>query len=199
MNLLTDLIPVTSEFKLIRNERVFESEFTGDSQVLSDPVSHWQVTLSFENVPNKAAKKLIGTLAGLRGATGRFKLYDWSNCGASGIGGSYVVDYFSPSLPGLVALRNVPDGELVADVGDLVEVNGELKMVLNEVRGGIDGIAWVEIEPWLRTPVTGGETVNFDKPTGVFHLPPNFEIPRLTSKKLVHAQIEIEAIEVFTT
>lgn len=198
MILLTNLIPVTSEFQLIRKERAFESEFTGEAQVLSDPVSYWRVELSFQNVPNKAAKKLIGTLASLRGATGQFKLFDWSNSVASGVGGAYVVDYFEQSLPGLIAIRHVPDGELVADIGDMVEINGELKLVLNEVRGGIDGIAWVEIEPWVRVPVSGGEAVNFDQPTGVFRLTPNFTIPRLTSKKLIHAEIDIEAVEVFS-
>lgn len=187
MNLLTELIPVTSDFKLIRKERGFESEFTGDTQVLTNPVSYWSVELVFKNVPNKAAKKLIGTLAKLRGAGGQFKLKDWSNGQASGVGGTYNVDYFETSLPGLIAIDHAPVGDLVADIGDLVEINGELKMVLNEVRGGVSGVAWVEIEPWLRTPVSGGEVVTFNSPTGVFHLPPNFELPKLTSKKLVHA------------
>jgi hypothetical protein len=152
--------------------------------------------LVFKNVPNREAKKLIGTLAKLRGAGGWFKLTDTANGVAAGIGGKYHVDGFESSLPGLVAINNVPPGELVAEIGDQVEINGELKLVLNDVVGGINGVAWVEIEPWLRAPTSGGELVSFDKPTGVFHLPPNFEIPRLTSKKLVHSEITIEAYEV---
>ncbi|HCH1695064.1 hypothetical protein ACEV8V_23180 [Vibrio parahaemolyticus] len=198
MNMLTELIPVTSEFKLIRKERSFESEFTGQSQVLSDPVSYWAVELVFKNIPNKEARKLIGTLAKLRGAGGHFRLKDHSNCAADGLGGQYVVDYFSTSLPGLVAIKGAPDSKKLADVGDMVEINGELKMVLGEVVGSYENVAWIEIEPWMRAPVTGGERVTFNEPTGLFHLPPNFEIPRLTSKKLVHAEITIEAIEVLT-
>lgn len=199
VNLLTRLIPVESNFELIRQERSFESRFTGARQTLSSPTSYWEFELKFQNLRRDQANGLIARLWGLRGASGRFLLHDYSALNASGIGGNYTVATGLSHLPGLVTIQNVPAGQIVAEPGDYVSINGEFKGVLRQVVGDTYGKAVVEFEPWLRKPVTGGESVNFDSPTGTFQLKPNMNIPRKSSKKLVLAELTIsgrEAIDI---
>jgi len=199
VNLLTPLLPVESNFELIRQERDFESSFTAAKQTLSSPTSYWAFELKFQNLKRSDAGELIARLWGLRGASGRFLLFDCSSPGASGIGGVYTTVAGAAHLPGQVLIQNVPTGKVIAKPGDYVSVNGELKGVLTEVVGDAFGKALVEFEPWLRKPVSGGESVNFDKPTGLFQLSPNMNIPRRTSKKLVMAELTItgrEAIDI---
>lgn len=195
MELLTSLIPTECNFELVRKERSFESQFTGARQTLSSPVSYWTFEIKFENLRRTQAADLMSRLWGLRGASGRFLLSDWSAPSASGIGGSYLVMPGVTQLPGAVRIYNVPVGSTVAKAGDYVSINGELKGVLTDVVGDTYGQALIYFEPWLRNPVSGGETVNFDAPTGTFQLEPNFNIPRRTSKKLVLAEITITGTE----
>ncbi len=195
MDLLTSLIPVECNFELVRQERSFDSQFSGAKQTLSSPTSYWTFELKFQNLRRTQAAELISRLWGLRGASGRFLLFDWSAQTASGIGGSYTAMTGVTQLPGAVRVNNVPVGETVAKAGDYVSINGELKGVLTDVVGDTYGQALIAFEPWLRNPVSGGETVNFDAPTGTFQLEPNFNIPRRTSKKLVLAEITITGTE----
>lgn len=197
MELLTDLIPVESNFELIRSERSFESAFSGHSQTVSSPVSYWRFELLFKNLRRAEANRLIATLWSLRGARGRFLLYDWSARSASGLGGRYVTVTGVKHLPGQVTIQNVPVGKVVAKAGDYVSINGELKGVLNEVIGDPFGKAIVLFEPWVRAPITGGEMVNFTQPTGQFQLEPNTNVPRKGSKKLVLSELTISGREAF--
>ncbi|CCN69791.1 hypothetical protein [Vibrio nigripulchritudo] len=196
MNLLTDLIPVESNFEMVRQERDFKSAFTGASQTASSPTSFWEFELIFQNLRQEQANELIARLWSLRGTQGRFLLFDWSSPKAMGIGGSYTTVVGANHLPGQVTIQNVPVGKVVAKPGDYVCVNGELKGLLNEVMGDAFGKAIVRFEPWARTRVKGGESVTFDKPTGVFQLEPNYRVPKKSSKKLVLAELVIKGREV---
>jgi len=196
MNLLTtELIPTLSDFRLVRSDRSFTSKFDASSQTFGSPVGYWKAELKFENTRRSRAQPLIATLWGLRGSAGRFLLFDWSASQASGVGGTYSVLASQENLPGSVRLTGIEPGAMVAIAGDYVSVNGELKGVLNTVTGDHLGRATVIFEPWLRKPVIGGETVDFDEPTGVFKLPPGYEVPRRSSRKLVVEEITVQAVE----
>lgn len=197
--LLTEnLIPTLSEFRLGRTERLNKSAFTEAAQVIGSPTGLWTAQLKFENVRVADARVLIGFLISLRGASGNFRLFDWSAPNANGAGGTYPVTDISQSAPGLVVIITTLPGTKLASVGDYVEIGGELKALIADVNADELGKATLLFEPFLRNPITVDTQVSFDKPTGKFRLAPGYKVPRMTSKKLVHAEIAIDCIEAVT-
>ncbi|MGL0943351.1 hypothetical protein ACSTDY_13745 [Vibrio vulnificus] len=197
--LLTEnLIPTLSDFQLGRTERLNKSAFTEAAQVIGSPTGLWTAQVKFENVRMNDARVLIGFLISLRGAAGNFRLFDWSAPSANGAGGTYPVTDVSQSAPGLVVIITSSPSTKLASVGDYVEIGGELKALIADVNTDELGKATLLFEPFMRNPITVDTQVNFDKPTGTFRLAPGYKVPRLTGKKLVHAEIAIDCIEAVT-
>lgn len=188
-------IPVDSMFTLSRAERTLDSKFDKTSQTVSSPTGFWEFELRFKNIRRAQANELFARLWGLRGSTGRFELFDWSQQYADGVGGSYTILASPDNLPGSVRITGLPVNSTIALGGNYVSINGELKGLLESVNSDHLGRATVVFEPWLRKPVVGGETVNFDQPTGIFKLVPGFKVPRKSSKKLVLADLKIKGVE----
>ncbi|MCG6233114.1 hypothetical protein [Vibrio furnissii] len=197
--LLTDvLIPSDCEFQLGRTERENKSKFTSASQIIGSPTALWEVSLTFSNVRTVQAKVLIATLLSMRGAAGRFQLFDWSAPAADGLGGTYYITNLSQAAPGLLMILTPNPSTKIASAGDYVGVDGELKALVADVVTDSLGYATVMFEPFMRNPVTADTQVTFDRPTGEFRLKPGYKVPRPTSKKLVIAEITVEAIEAVT-
>lgn len=196
VNLLTDLIPVTSNFEMARDEREYQSKFNAVTQTSGNPTGMWEVELKFENIRRADAAKLIARLWGLRGAAGRFRIFDWSAQYADGKGGTYQIEDAASALPGVVKIGNALPNTKLAMAGNYVSINGELKGLIADVVSDHLGKATLVFEPWTRQPVTNGDPVTFDKPTGVFKLKPGYKPPRKTSKTLVLAELTIPCVEV---
>lgn len=197
--LLTEkLIPTLSDFRLGRTERMHKSRFTEASQVIGSPTGLWTAKIKFNNLKQDDARTLIGFLISLRGSSGRFRLFDWSAPEPDGVGGRYPVTDISFSAPGLVTILTSTPSVKIASIGDYVEINGELKTLVQDVFTDELGKAAVMFEPFLRTSVNPSSEVSFDTPTGTFHLVPEYKVPRLSARKLVHAEITVDCIEAVT-
>ncbi|MBE4620987.1 hypothetical protein [Vibrio navarrensis] len=197
--LLTEkLIPTLSEFLLGRTERLNKSAFTEAAQVIGSPTGLWTARIEFRNIRVSEARELIGFLISLRGASGRFRLFDWSAPSVSGAGGTYPVTDISQSAPGLAMIITALPSTKLASIGDYVEIGGELKALVADVTTDELGKATLLFEPFMRNPITVNTQVNFDKPTGTFRLAPGYKVPRLTDKKMVMASIAVDCIEAVT-
>jgi len=209
----------TFKFKLTPNtQRGAESPLDKTQQTYELPGARWSFTGTWENISDLDARIIKGWLAKLRGAAGRFYMWDMQHPAPSGLAygagtlGGYVADNVLTTSWSVAlsltadnthfrvnsSLINTTSSTLIwFQPGDYIGVNGELKMVTDVARGDGTGGVTISVEPPFRTTPPTGAPITFIRPTCVMRLiddnQDNFEYSRdrnLTS-------ITISGIEVF--
>lgn len=167
----TGLKADSEEWVIQYNTQSFESDLNGAIQTAELPGARWSVSMTFGSREGKAARRLQGFLAGLKGRAGRFYVTpaDWQPLG-------------SPSGTGLVATNtaagasSIPTDGWTASVtelfcaGDYFEVNGELKKLTADVNSDGTGLATLNFAPPLRKSVTDGMQIRYTEPRAVMML-----------------------------
>ncbi len=171
----TDIIPNEMSLGLEGMGRDFESPWTGSNQTVSMPGSKVGVQLTFKNLPSPAARRLESFIFSLDGQSGRVRIWDF----AAQLVGSPQPVFGHPVVTEAISMRKQfttrgwTPNKLVLRVGDWVQVGGELKRVLEDVRSDGAGGALIRIAPMLRQHYPSGTPLVVDRPCGIFRLQDN--------------------------
>lgn len=161
-------------FGLESNTSEFRSVLSNDVQHMSLPGDRWVGSVSFTNRTRSEANKVKAFKASLGGSAGRFYFTPVDAYQAGTMGGSGVIDgAVASGASSLPTSGWTADQDTLFEAGDYLEVNGELKMVTDDVTSDGTGAANIPIAPPLRRALAGGEAITTTEPKGVFYLGSN--------------------------
>jgi len=168
----------------------FTSELNGVVQTVALPGDRWAGVLTFSNKTGAEARALIAFLVSLRGRSGRFRIRPprVDRTGSATSGGTVTAINADGTVTVSGVVSPVPtcdstlftadydgvtvDAATVAPVafaaGDYIEINGELKMVTEDV-DAVSGVAVIPVAPTPRSAATGTD-VTISNPTAVMAL-----------------------------
>ncbi len=163
--------PVSVDWQLVFNTRSFPSPLSNDTQTRETPGARWVCSLSFEHLRRDEVAALEAFIVRLRGAVGRFTLWNHARETPRGVAtGTPVVDG-AANAGGTLATRGwTPSITNSLRAGDLIGVNGELKQVVTDANSDANGKVTLTIEPPLRATPADGATITTVKPTATFRL-----------------------------
>jgi len=189
------LLPSAMEWGLQANTQSFESPLTGSVQTLELPSPRWLANLTFEHLKDSEAAALQAFLASLRGRAGRFSLHNFARpvprgtaagtplvAGAGQTGTSLNLDGFTAGT--------------TLEAGDLIGVNGELKMVKALATAAGAGAMTVSFEPPLRASPADNAPITLNQPTATFMLAE--DVSRWSVAPGLITSLTLSCIEVFS-
>lgn len=152
-------------------DQALESPMDDTEQAVNLTGGKWRASIDFVNVTPSRMSQLRGFLMKLKGQAGRFYLsppnYKPQGYapvstqgrvnGGSQVGNSLITDGWTPSL-------------LIFKSGDYIEVNGELKVVVDDCMSNATGQATLSIEPELRTSPLDNGLIEVNEPRCVMKL-----------------------------
>jgi len=209
--------PTSFVFPLTSNTQTFESPLNKTIQTYELPGARWSFTGTWENLTDLDARIIKGWLAKLRGAAGRFYMWDMQHPTPSGLAygngflGGYTPDNtlvtnWSVSLSLTADNTHFTADNTMLDTtssafvwfepGDYIGVNGELKMVTDRAAGSVDGVV-ITVEPPFRTPPPVGSAITLIKPTCVMRLMDDSQDKMEYNKDRNCTTVSISGIEVF--
>lgn len=165
------ITPNRTKWGLRSNTGAFVSPLSRATQTGEYPGAAWVATLTFDNLSEADARTLAAFLAQLRGASGRFYLYDhaWQTPRGSAPG-SPVVSGAGQTGASLVTSGWTPSQSGILLPGDYIGVNDELKMVTATEDSDGAGGCTVNFEPPLRNSPSDGATITVTRPTAIMRL-----------------------------
>lgn len=166
---LTRTAPRVMDWSLMPNTQAFSSPLSGAVQTVELPGARWKASFMMENLNQADTALLMAFLAGLRGRAGRFLLYHFARPTPRGtLSGSPLVMGAGQTGNALVI-----DGCAVAATlltGDLIGVNGELKILTADATANGSGQMTLAIEPPLRSSPADNALITLQRPTATFML-----------------------------
>lgn len=128
-----DIEPDLEEIGLIANNQVYDSILTGQVQTASLSGAKWACAPTFSNRNGKEARDLRAFIFGQNGVSGRFNYYPASIDNAGKHAGLGVVDGAGQTGSTLETTDWDANQPLLFAAGDYLTVNGEMKMVTEDV------------------------------------------------------------------
>jgi len=209
--------PTSFEFSLKSNTQTFESPLNRTVQTYELPGARWSFSGTWENLTDLDARILKGWLAKLRGAAGRFYMWDMQHPAPTGLAygvgtlGGYVADNLLTTSWSVALSLTADNTHFTADStqldttssafiwfqpGDYIGVNGELKMVTDVAAGSASGVV-ITVEPPFRTPPPVGSALSIVKPTCVMRLIDDSQDSMSYHQNRNCTSVTISGIEVF--
>jgi len=167
----TEVIPSSTEWRLISNTAAFVSPLSGTVRTLSRGGDRWACSVTCANLTGEKRSILQAFLARLRGQTHRviFKDHSYNKRGTMAI--NVAVQGASQTGSSLNVDGGTPGGTLKA--GDWIALGYNMHMVTTDVQFDGGGTATLTISPPLRSSPADSSTVNVLAPTGRFLLVDN--------------------------
>lgn len=200
-----DIIPDSSDWGIVYNTRIFTSPLSGAIQTLEMPGARWQASLTFNNMIPEESRKLMAFLVKLRGSSGRFYLFDHSinnprgNTSTQSGGGKVNGPSQTGSL--LKTYNWTPNTSNLFLSGDYIKFGSsgqqELKMISSNVSSDSSGVAYLSIEPPIRTSPVNDDIIVYNKPTAVMMLADDTQAKWSNTESIYLSNITIDCIEAF--
>lgn len=187
--------PDQFDFSLLSNTQISQSPLSGSVQTLELPGARWGATLTFNNVPKDDAATLEAFLVQLRGQANRFRLWNYERPNVRGTGAGTPVVSGSGQTGYTLNTKNWNPGDTVLLPGDMIGINGELKMVTAAATADANGLAAVQFEPPLRASPGDGTAIITEQPTATFIL--TDPKPKWSTKSGPITNFAIDAVEVW--
>ena len=162
------IIPNSMSLNLISNTKTFTSTFNRSERTHRFPGERWKASLSFNNLYPHEVADLKTFIWGLGGGDGRFYMPLFDNLGKPSKGSPVALG--TDQVGGLINTNGWTPNTVVLAKGDYFEVNGEVKMVTNNIVSSATGQATLTFVPWLRTAVQSGDVITTNRPKGLFRL-----------------------------
>lgn len=147
------IIPSSVSFGIKYNTQVNVSSLSGATQTIEIPGARWVATLSFDDLEAYEGRVMAAFLAELRGAGGRFYLYDHTHTsprGAASGAETVTVNGASQTGNSIITTWSASGTDMLLP-GDYIELeNKELKVVISAVTVTA-GAATITFEPPIRT------------------------------------------------
>lgn len=212
--------PTQASFSLVANTQTFESPLNKSVQTYELPGARWAASWSYQNLTDADARILKTWLAKLRGQAGRFPCYDWTHPAPTGkakrAGSVYGAGQSGRTINAQWTLLSltIDNSYLTADMedltadavhetfsdwllpGDYIGVNGELKLVTDQVAMPSSGFVAIAFEPPFRSAPPAGAVITVIRPTCTMRLVDDKQ-DNMTFREQKRTDITISAVEVF--
>tara|TARA_R110002020_G_scaffold337389_1_gene552864 strand:- start:2762 stop:3364 length:603 start_codon:yes stop_codon:yes gene_type:complete len=168
--------PDSEDLGIKNNIQSFRSSLNGFRQFGELPGSIWILAMTWTNRYNATdnqlqANRLKAFLTSLNGPTGTFTYTPTEAQTRQGTGlGSGVMNGANQQGESLVTDGWTINQTDLLKAGDYIEVNQELKMVVEDVASDGSGNATIKIRPAIRKPPADGAQIIVDQPKGVFRM-----------------------------
>ena len=155
--------------RLVTNQRSFSSPFGGSEQVVDLLNDRWSISLTMPSSSSANAARIEAFVNAMRGMTNTCNLYHMQRkaprgtmrgsptCGAASMGAASVT--LSSAGVGATLLA-----------GDMIGISGLLLQVAADATANGSGVMTVTLVNRLRTAISGGAAVTWDKPTAPFRM-----------------------------
>lgn len=161
------LVPSKATWGLQSNTESFTSPLNRSAQTVERPGARWKVSLEFPPLKDPDLGRLEAFLAALNGMAGRFTIWPHGRPGNS---------VFTPLVNGAIndykalPTKSWPASTLVLRAGDYLAVNGELKMVTDDVTSNASGLATIPVSPPFRRAPADNAAITLNKPRATMML-----------------------------
>ena len=163
-------------FTLENNTTSFESTLNKNVQHMELPGARWRGSVAFSNRTRQEANKIKAFMTSLGGQVGRFYLTPFDAYQSGTMFGTGVVDGAVASGVSSIPTKGWEgDQDTLFEAGDYIEVNGELKMVTDDVAAPQSYIEYTgtnympspfDPEGWSGDPDGTITNVTLDNPSG---------------------------------
>lgn len=189
--------PARMPWRLHTPSLAFVSPLVGSIQTASLPGARWGCELIWSPMPSLQAAPIEALLASLRGRVNRLVLWNIARRALTGSGGGTPIVNGAGQLGTSIAVSGLPASVTGwANVGDMVGIGGELKMLTARVDSGGTGLATLQIAPPMRAAPAHGSAIVVTQPTARFVAAEN-QVGWVYESPLVVTELRIDLIEAF--
>lgn len=162
--------PLSCEWGIRSFSTLWTSPYNGETTTIERTGARIVCSLDFNNQSEVDRGRVEAVFAQLRGRANRLALYNFKRPRPKGTaqGSCLLTTTVAAGANSLVLNSMAANATLLA--GDWLGIGGQMRMVVADVTASGTGTATVAIEPPLRTGVSSGATVLFEKPTALFIL-----------------------------
>lgn len=164
------IFPQNESWSFVSKTQTFKSDLTGKEQHAELPGSYWSASLTFSKLSRPNGRALAAFVSSLKGKAGRCYITPYEARtvlgnplgapvvnGADQTGGALITSGWASSVEVLKA-------------GDYFEVNGELKLVTQDVVSSAVGSATINFVPDLRTAPVDTAPISTTNPRSIMRL-----------------------------
>lgn len=169
----TSVVPRKMEWKLVSNNRVFTSPFTGSTQVIEVPGTKWQLKITIPPLTQPQALSMKSFLTQLRGQVNSFRIYDYSNPQVVQDSENIVIELAAGEITSgnyFINFRGGTANTKILSAGEWIGIGDELKMVSSDVAADGNGKGKISLEPFVRGTYADGIAIKLIKPTSLMRL-----------------------------
>lgn len=150
-----NIIPSNVSFGIKYNTQINVSSLSGSIQTIEIPGARWVANLAFNDLEDTEGRVLAAYLAELRGASGRFYLYDHSHASPRGTNlasGTVLVSGASQVGNTLITSGWTINETGILLKGDYIEIGvKELKIITIDANSDGSGLSTLTFDPPIRT------------------------------------------------
>lgn len=192
------ILPDSVEWVLVSNTANHVSPSNRATQTLELPGTRWAATLRLQDRKKDDERELMAFLAELRGAAGRFYLYDHSHPNPRGTpAGTPLVDGASQTGKTLNTKGWTPSATGLLKKGDYIGFNNELRMVMDDsVDADVGGLAAITLDAPIRVSPANNDPIVTDKPKAVMRLVDDNQA-KLSARNQRYSSFVISCVESF--
>jgi hypothetical protein len=152
--------------RLVTNQRAFGSPYGGSEQVIDMLNDRWMIALTLPRGTQEDAARNEAFVNALRGMTNTCLLWHMKRRIPIGTMRGAPTAQATAAGAGSLVINTTAGATLVA--GDMIGVSGLLLQVFEDATANGAGVLTVNLANRLRSPVTAGAAVIWDKPTVPF-------------------------------
>jgi len=194
MTIDIDIKPDAAQLGIGFNVQSFNSTLSGSKQFKELPGSRWVGSITWSQRQGIDAKTLVGQLSSLRGMIDEFRILPPDHEGLGTALGSGVVNGADQTGSSLITSGWAANQSILLEIGDYIEINGELKRVTLRAASDGSGNSTIQFQPPIRKSPANGSAVITTEPRMTMRLTSPINTASF-SAPLVYA-ISIEAEEV---
>lgn len=152
-------------FRLSREGNVARSRYTGKRQVIVYPYALWNLKVSLIDYPELEAKYIRGFLAALEGQKNNFQFpVPGYKAPSSGYAGVLTASALTNAQSSSMQVNGTANSNGILLTGEFVTVNGELKILTQDLNIAAGGTGTMFFQPALRANVAAGTAIIYNNP-----------------------------------
>lgn len=167
--------PQSFSMRMSTNQRTFSSNFGGSEQAVDLLNDRWEATISIPPRGSDTQASIEAFVNAMRGMTNTCNLWHMQRPVPRGTMRGTPICNLAAQGSASVTLPNAGLGATLL-AGDMIGISGLLLMVQSDCAADGTGSMVVPLVNRLRTGITGGAAVTWDKPTAPFRLMTNASV-----------------------
>lgn len=167
--------PETFAMRMLTNQRSFASPFGGSEQAVDLLNDRWVISLTLPLRGSGDQASIEAFLNAMRGMTNTCNLWHFQRRQPRGTMRGTPICNFAPQGAASLTFPNAGIGATLL-AGDMVGIAGLLLMVQSDCAADGTGSMNVTLVNRIRTAITGGAAVTWDRPTAPFRLMTNASV-----------------------